>query len=100
MVNVVENEPVVQPLIYRVNVSPNPAKGPVNVQFSLPEITDVHLAVYNSAGMKLLDRELRRVVPGVHRYTINLENSPAGVYFVEISNGKNWKARRTVIKLK
>lgn len=66
-------------------IYPNPASGPINIAFSIPEPGFVTLSVYDMIG-----REARQIVAGsyasgTHQLMWTPEHLPAGVYMVKLS---------------
>ncbi|MBZ0263070.1 T9SS type A sorting domain-containing protein [bacterium] len=87
----VESE-VAQPTAFTVGKSyPNPFNSQINVPFSLPEKSDVKIALFNVLGQE--QYSLAKVFePGHHRFSIDSNhldsNFGSGIYFLKVqSNG-------------
>jgi type IX secretion system substrate protein len=69
-------------------VSPEPASGPTQISFELPEAAQVDLIVYDLAGREVarLPREL--FTAGRHRVMFDVSKLTAGVYFYRLMAGE------------
>jgi hypothetical protein len=77
---------------------PNPFNPTTNIQFSLPESSDLKLDVFNSIGMRVatLVDEKR----GAGRYTVSFNASAlsSGMYFYRlIANGKTIETKKMLL---
>lgn len=66
---------------------PNPFNPTTNINFSLPEASEVSLTVFNALGKKvaiLVDSHLNS---GSHSITWNAQNVPSGIYFYRLKAG-------------
>lgn len=78
-----------------VNVMPNPNNGVFSLIFTLPREQELVLRVYNSIGQDISRTELKNVMNNV--IDLDLSTQPAGVYFAEVSSGKEKTVRKIVI---
>lgn len=77
--------------------APNPAVGQTSIQFTLEEAGTVAMALYNGAGIKVMDIVNETLSAGSHSQQINVSSLPSGVYFYEMSvNG--FVNRKVMIK--
>lgn len=79
--------PPVGPIVFAAP-SPNPASGPVRLEFQLPEAAGVRLDLYDVRG-RLVRRMLKEEMePGPHAVTwdgtVDGQRAPAGVYFARL----------------
>lgn len=68
-----------------IKVFPNPASEVVNIQFELPLEEKVVLFILDSQG-KLVQRDI--IESSLTEKRINLQNLPAGIYYLRLSKGK------------
>ena len=69
------------------NVYPNPFENYTNVSFTLDEITDVNLAVYNVIGEVVYNVQNRDMSSGIHNLIIDTQEFARGIYFVKLKVG-------------
>ena len=72
-------------VLVKVKVFPNPASDVVNIQFESPVEGEIVLTIINSQG-KLIKREL--IESTVVEKQINLQDIPAGIYYLRLTKGK------------
>lgn len=76
---------------------PNPFNPTTTIHFELPEVTNVHLVVYDVGG-----REVCRIVDetlnaGYHEVNWNAEGMPSGVYLYQLRTGEYLESRRMLL---
>lgn len=78
--------------ILPVNIFPNPSTGEVHV--FIPEMNNgpSTIVVLNSVGKELLKKESH-----VNRNTLNLNNSPNGIYIIQVSNGAKSTTQKIIL---
>lgn len=67
---------------------PNPFNPVTTIAFSLPEPSDVSLAIYNALGQEVAVLINDHRPAGEHRVEFNAGNLPSGVYFYRLTAGK------------
>ena len=78
---------------------PNPVRSAARVRYSLPERTDVTLAVYDLMGRKVATLAAGARSAGTHRARLEGTSLPSGTYVVRLRAGEVQKSRRiTVVK--
>jgi len=77
---------------------PNPASIIVNIEFQLPEKSDVKLSLFNSLGYVVYEKTLRYCQKGHNLTTIDLTNFSSGIYLVNLSTYNNSGSRKIVIE--
>ncbi len=94
----VEPEPEAVPLVYSLKQNyPNPFNPVTEINFSLPELANVELTVYNLMGQevaKLLDRKMN---PGSHHVTFDASQLSSGVYFYKLKTADFEKAMKMIL---
>lgn len=78
-----------------VNLMPNPSTGNVKVIFTLPNEDEINLNIYNAMGQLISGGRLNGVKSSV--FDVDLSDQPNGIYFANISNGKEKVIRKIVI---
>ena len=73
---------------------PNPAKHFINLDFRQIPSSDLELNLFNVNG-QLIQSEI--IGAGSKNHQINLSNVPTGIYFLELSNGKEKFSKRIKI---
>lgn len=76
---------------------PNPFNPSTNIEFSLPNASQVSLIIYNSLGQqvaKLLDTRLNQ---GAHSVTWNAAQIPSGVYFYQLKTANITLTKRMLL---
>ncbi len=63
---------------------PNPFNPETNINFSLPEVSDVSLTIYNSLGQKVYTLQEKNISTGSHSLNWNASGFPSGVYFYKL----------------
>jgi hypothetical protein len=74
----------------RLEVRPNPARGPAAVSFNTNHAADVDLALYDLAGTRRLELCSGRLGPGTQRFVLSGRDGrgaslPAGAYFLVLT---------------
>ncbi len=83
-----------------LRVYPNPFNPVVNIEFSLPEINNVSLRVYDIGGNLVRSIiEGKRLKAGEYKYRFDGSNLSSGVYFVRLE-GNNFKLVKRVVLMK
>ncbi|HDM89904.1 MAG TPA: T9SS type A sorting domain-containing protein [candidate division WOR-3 bacterium] len=81
---------------------PNPVRGRVVVEYSVPEDVEVRLGVYDVAGRRVRDLVKGRVKAGMHRLEWDRRDGrgrllPSGVYFLRLEAGKFRETRKLLL---
>jgi len=80
---------------------PNPARGKIEVLFSIPERTRVRLYLYDVAGRKVRDIIDGEVDAGIHRIHVEARDNrgnalPSGVYFLRLDLEGNCQVKKVL----
>ena len=65
-----------------VQVYPNPFNPTTNVSITLPEATDLKVAVYNTMGQQVAELASGEYNAGLHNFVLDGSSLSSGVYFV------------------
>ncbi len=80
-----------------LQLSPNPTRGDVLVQFHLPEEQTFDLRVFDLSGRLLLHRDAAGV-EGNNVVELDLSRLAAGLYLIEVRSGQWWSQKRLVLQ--
>jgi len=78
-----------------VTLVPNPNSGAFSLIFTLPSEENINYSIYNPLGQEILKGELSRVSSNL--FDVNLTDQPNGIYFINISNGKEKVVKKMII---
>ncbi len=84
-----------QNLNSNVSIMPNPNNGDFSLVFTLKESANVEINIYNSLGQSLGKQRLTNIQNDL--FNVNLSDRPNGIYFVEISAGKDKITKKVII---
>ena len=90
----VSNLPSVSTLL-QLMVSPNPAKGMMNIQLTMPQTGNANISILNLYGQKLQEIKNSILVKGKHNFDVQTQHFPAGTYFLQL----NTKQATSTIKI-
>ena len=79
---------------------PNPFNPITLIPFSVPEITNVELAIHNIVGQEIYKKTFNNLYPGNYEHRWNAENFNSGVYIytLKTSSGIQLKEKMLLIK--
>ncbi|MFI5251678.1 MAG: T9SS type A sorting domain-containing protein [Bacteroidota bacterium] len=81
---------IILPLSYSLSDNyPNPFNPITRIDYFLPEITDVEIAIFNILGQEIERFHKEHQAPGKYTLEFDLANQPSGVYFYQIKT-KNY----------
>jgi len=83
-------------VLVEIKVFPNPATEAVNIQFDSAVDEEIKLDILDSQG-KLIKTDL--IGPALTEKQINMQDIPAGIYYLRLSNGKHNISVYKVVKL-
>lgn len=78
------------------NLSPNPTSGIVNINLILPKMEDVTISVMNQLGQVVYSEKRSNFQQDL--FDINLENQPAGMYFVNVNTPSGKLTEKLIIQ--
>lgn len=76
---------------------PNPFNPTTNIEFSLPEASQVSLTIFNTLGQTIATLVDSRLSTGLHSVTWNASNAPSGVYFYQLKAGSFTKTNKMLL---
>jgi len=78
---------------------PNPARDQITLGFSLADAQKVRLELFDAKGILIrCFLENKNYPPGLHKYTLNVDNIPAGLYFYKLTAGDFNQGQRLIIQ--
>lgn len=81
---------------FRVRVAPNPATGPVNISYQLPEAARISLLLSDGKGRRIRSLYSGYEPGGEYRKSFDLD-LPAGLYFLQIQTNRQQEVYPFVI---
>ncbi len=82
-----------KPLAFGMNISPNPVRETLQVDWSLPETQDGILRVFDMQGQLMSQRAIAQ---GSGRYNLPTRDLPAGLYILQMEQGRQTQTLRFV----
>jgi hypothetical protein len=77
---------------------PNPSNGTVNINFSLPESSDVTLRILNATGQQVGNNHSWNVDGSrIHNYSIDLTGLSSGIYYCRLETSKTSQTKKLVV---
>lgn len=81
-----------------LQVAPNPTTGSLNLTFTLNKPGKTQILVTDVAGKQVLDLNSGELSAGEQQFNINLQNQPAGIYYVCLRQNGKLPAIRQFVK--
>jgi hypothetical protein len=76
-------------------IAPNPARGPIEVSFVLPDKAPATLELFDVTGRRLRSIQVGHLGPGLHRVRLSPEaRLPSGIYFATLRQSGAARTRR------
>jgi len=76
---------------------PNPARGPVTIECTLPRAGAAHLAVLDLQGREVATLAAGELAAGPHAFEWNAAGARPGLYFVRLTTGGTVRLRRLAL---
>lgn len=70
--------------VQATTVYPNPAREQVYIDYELKEASAINISLIDLQGKTWVSEQLPTQTPGVHTQRIGLENTPAGIYVLQV----------------
>ena len=77
-------------------LSPNPSRGPLRMEYSLPDFGPASVEVLDITGRRVAERALGSPGPGRHTFELR-EALPPGVYMVRLVHASRTRFMKAVI---
>ena len=77
---------------------PNPTAGKLDIRYSISDIRNIQIGLYDLSGKLILavSNEVRH--PGEHSNTVYVSDLPNGIYFVRLTSGNEQVVKKLLIK--
>ncbi len=95
--SVYENEVFLPSEFAILSTYPNPFNSSQVVTFTTPELSAVEFTLFNLLGQSVLTIDWPSLQPGFHHKSYNASGFASGVYFVQLSTGKESQIRRVFL---
>ena len=79
-----------------LNFFPNPVTNNASLQFSLPETTDIQIAVNDVLGQTVYQQNQLQMMAGEQNLTLDLADMAPGIYMLSIRSGDRVKSLKFV----
>ena len=76
---------------------PNPFNSTQTISFTIPKKSDVRLCLFNILGQVVVKETLPSLGAGIYHYILAADNISSGVYFLQVTVGKEVKRERVVL---
>lgn len=76
---------------------PNPFNPTTQIQFSLPQASEVTLNIHNSQGIQIKTLADTRLASGTHTFIFDASNLPSGVYFYTLTSNNALLSRKMLL---
>jgi hypothetical protein len=76
---------------------PNPFNPSTTIRYDLPQRDQVKLTIHNILGEQVKTYVNQDMPAGTHRFNVNMENLPSGIYFYTITTSNFIKSRKMVL---
>jgi ligand-binding sensor domain-containing protein len=81
----------------KISLYPNPTHSETTIKYSVVEEAEVSIAIYNKLGQRISLLDLGFLHKGYHEKELNLSNYPAGMYLVQLRQGKHTSITKLII---
>lgn len=92
----VEGE-VIIPQIFTLTAYPNPFNPSVNIAYSLPEVSDISIKIYDMLGKEIFSQKENNIAAGNHTFRWNAADYSTGTYICKIQAGSNTKTLKLLL---
>ena len=79
------------------NIYPNPFNPQTNINYSIKDLSDVNISVYNVNGRKMEELLNAQQLPGQYHLTWTAADIPSGIYIVRMTAGSFEDARKVML---
>jgi hypothetical protein len=80
-----------------LNVSPNPARGPIAISFDFPSTAPARLELFDVRGRRVLWREVEPSAAGSGHLVEDTKNYPSGLYYLRLTQSGRSATTRLVV---
>ena len=89
-----------EPTIYanELTAYPNPTKGSLNLNFTLPGESEVTISIWDMLGRSMLVKDLGKQNQGSHETELNMESMPDGIYLMRVKTGEAEQTLRILLR--
>ncbi|MEI8137672.1 MAG: T9SS type A sorting domain-containing protein, partial [Bacteroidota bacterium] len=78
-----------------ITIMPNPSNGQFSLIFTLLKLENVNVNIFNPLGQLISSDRLENVTNNL--INIDLRNRPNGIYFIEITNGREKVLKKLIL---
>lgn len=81
-----------------INIYPNPSNGKVNVAFSLKELQNVTIEVFNVIGQKVYGNHFDKLSAGQHIIAIDTKGFVSGIYMIRLISESGTVTKKLIVE--
>ncbi|MEO0084854.1 MAG: T9SS type A sorting domain-containing protein, partial [candidate division WOR-3 bacterium] len=83
----ISSQPVKSNYRFNIEVHPNPAKGFINICYSINEPMPLTVKLYDITGQALtIIKDANIISPGIYQQKLSIDNLANGIYFISLEN--------------
>lgn len=87
------------PVKFEVTAFPNPFNPDINIEYSVPAISDISVSIINVLGEEIMAREYAGQLPGIYKTNFDFSGKPSGIYFARIKTVNSDNVQTKTVKL-
>jgi hypothetical protein len=76
---------------------PNPFNPSTIIEFTLPQVTDISLKVYDALGREVRELAAGSYAPGTHKLEFNASGLPSGIYIYTLKAGEFKQSKKLLM---
>ncbi len=93
----ISNSRTVMPADYALRNYPNPFNPSTVINYQLPAVSEVRLALYNALGQKIRTLVNDRQAAGNHSVLFNASTLSSGIYYYKLTAGRDVQTRKMIL---
>lgn len=95
--SIVGSTTAITPATANMTIIPNPVSNYMTVQFTMEEMTEANVAIFNTLGQQV-QQVANRTFEGQNNLNVNTTELASGVYFLNVTSEKGTSTKRFVVE--